>query len=129
MPAILSRFSLLYIKYISRNLDNTEILLYKLFVRYLVIKPACVNAALTRKPVLIRFFSFTGVIPAWLGKTGITGLIFFLSGNVFEVLSKDVSEVGPGGPGSHPIKMLFQIFRLNFSWDMSKMRYFSRAFR
>jgi len=33
MPAILSRLSLFYIKYISRDLDNTEILLYKLFVR------------------------------------------------------------------------------------------------
>jgi len=28
------------------ELENTKILLYKLFVRYLVIKPACVNAAM-----------------------------------------------------------------------------------
>jgi len=32
----------------SRNLDNTKILLYKLFVRYLVVKRACVYAALAR---------------------------------------------------------------------------------
>jgi len=31
---------------------------------------------LTRKPVIIRVFSVTGIIPAWLGKIGITGLIF-----------------------------------------------------
>jgi len=45
MPAILSKFSILFISYISRDLDNTKILLYKLFVRLLVVKPACVNAA------------------------------------------------------------------------------------
>jgi len=46
MPAILSRFSILFINYLSRDLDNTKILLYKLFVRYLFFKqPACVNAA------------------------------------------------------------------------------------
>jgi len=46
MPAILSRLSILFINYISRDLDNIKILLYKLFVRYLVAcKPACVNAA------------------------------------------------------------------------------------
>jgi len=31
--------------YILRDLDNTKIFLYKLFVRYLIVKPACVNAA------------------------------------------------------------------------------------
>jgi len=31
---------------ISCDFDNTKILLYKLFVRYFVVKPACVNAAL-----------------------------------------------------------------------------------
>jgi len=36
MPAILSRFSTLLL----RDLDNTKILLKKLFVRYLVVKPA-----------------------------------------------------------------------------------------
>jgi len=46
MPAILSRLSILFINYISRDLDNTKILLYKLFIRYLVVKPVCVNAAL-----------------------------------------------------------------------------------
>jgi len=30
-------------QYISRDLDNTKILLYKLFVRYLFVKPACGN--------------------------------------------------------------------------------------
>jgi len=49
MPAILSRRSILFINYISRNLDNTKILLYKLFVRYLVVKPACINAAVKFK--------------------------------------------------------------------------------
>jgi len=42
------RLSGLCINYISRDLDNTVILLYKLFVRYLVAKRVCVtvNAAL-----------------------------------------------------------------------------------
>jgi len=44
MPAILSRLSKLFINYISLDVDNTNILLYKLFVRYVVVKPACVNA-------------------------------------------------------------------------------------
>jgi len=34
-----------FINYILRNLENTKILLHKLSVRYLVVKPACVNAA------------------------------------------------------------------------------------
>jgi len=38
MPAILSRLYITFINYISRDLDNTKILLYKLFVRYLVVK-------------------------------------------------------------------------------------------
>jgi len=46
MLAILSRLSILFINYISRDLDKPKILLYKLFFRYLVVKPACVNAAL-----------------------------------------------------------------------------------
>jgi len=46
MPAILSRLSSLFINYLSCDLDNTKILLYKLFVQYLVVKPACINAAL-----------------------------------------------------------------------------------
>jgi len=33
---IFSRFSILFINYISRDLDNTKILLYKLFIRYMV---------------------------------------------------------------------------------------------
>jgi len=44
-PALLSRLFDLFKNYISRDFDNTKILLYKLFVWYLVIKPACVNAA------------------------------------------------------------------------------------
>jgi len=31
---------------------------------------------LTRKPVIIRAFLVTGIIPAWLGKIGTTDLIF-----------------------------------------------------
>jgi len=46
MPAILSRFSILFINYISCDLNSTKILLYKLFVQYLVVKLACVNAEL-----------------------------------------------------------------------------------
>jgi len=46
MLAILSTFSILFINYISRGLDNTKIFLYKLFVLYLIVKPTCVNAAL-----------------------------------------------------------------------------------
>jgi len=45
MPANLSRISILFLNYILSNLDYTSIVLYKLFVRYLVVKPACVNAA------------------------------------------------------------------------------------
>jgi len=33
IPVILSRLSILFINYISRDLDNTKILLYELFVR------------------------------------------------------------------------------------------------
>jgi len=40
-----SRLSILFINLTLRDLDNTKILLYKLFVRCLVVKPACVNAA------------------------------------------------------------------------------------
>jgi len=47
MPAILSRLSIRFKYYILRDLDKSKILLFKLFVRYLVVKPACVNAALT----------------------------------------------------------------------------------
>jgi len=49
-------FQVLKLKFYSYNfkkafyplhkLDKTKVLLYKLFVRYLVVKPACVNAAL-----------------------------------------------------------------------------------
>jgi len=46
MPAILIRLFILFINYILRVFDKAKILLYKLFVRYLVVKLACVNAAL-----------------------------------------------------------------------------------
>jgi len=46
MPAVLSRVFILFTNYISRNFDNPEILLYKLFFWYLIFKPACVNAVL-----------------------------------------------------------------------------------
>jgi len=45
MPAISSRLSILFINYISRDLDNIKLLLYNLLFRYLVVKPACINAA------------------------------------------------------------------------------------
>jgi len=47
---------------------------------------------LTRKPVISRFFSVVlqlermFIIPALLGKTGITGLIFFCKETFFKVL-------------------------------------------
>jgi len=37
--------SILFLNYISRDLYNPKILLYKLLFWYLVVKPACVNAA------------------------------------------------------------------------------------
>jgi len=45
MPAISSRLSMLFINYILLDLDNMKILLYKLSVWYLVVKPACVTVA------------------------------------------------------------------------------------
>jgi len=45
MLAILSRLFILFINYISHDLDNPKILIYKLSFWYLVVKPACVNAA------------------------------------------------------------------------------------
>jgi len=42
MTEILSRFSNFFINYIPRDLDNTKMVLYKLFIRYLVVKPVCV---------------------------------------------------------------------------------------
>jgi len=47
MPAIFSRRSILFINLILCEHDNTK-LLHKLFVRHLVVKPACVNAALAK---------------------------------------------------------------------------------
>jgi len=35
---------------------------------------------------------------------------------------------GSSGPDPPPIEMLFQVFRLNFCWDMPKMHYFSNKF-
>jgi len=46
MLVMLSRLYVLFVNYISRDLDNTKILLYKLFFRYLVVKAACVKSAL-----------------------------------------------------------------------------------
>jgi len=45
MPAIFSRFSIFFINPKLRVFDNIKILLHKLFVRYLVVKPACLNVA------------------------------------------------------------------------------------
>jgi len=58
MPALLSRFSLLFINYISRNLNYTKILLCKLFVRYLVVKPACVNAASYLNKIMVKYYIY-----------------------------------------------------------------------
>jgi len=49
IPAVLSRLSILFINYTLRDLDNTKMLLFKLFVRFLAVKPTCVNAALITK--------------------------------------------------------------------------------
>jgi len=43
MPAISNMFSILFINYISRDLDNSKILSNKLLIRYVVVKPACVT--------------------------------------------------------------------------------------
>jgi len=47
-----SRLSILFINNISRDLDNTKILIYMFFIRYLVIKPACENAVI--KPACVN---------------------------------------------------------------------------
>jgi len=51
---MLSRLFIFFINYISRELDNTKILSWKLSVRYLVVKPACVNS--TKVCVLLEYF-------------------------------------------------------------------------
>jgi len=38
------------------------------------------------------------------------------------------SQAGPGGPHL-PNRNLFQVFKLNFSWDVPKMHYFSNKFK
>jgi len=38
--------SILYTNYTSHEFDNTKLLLYKFSVRYQVVKPVCVNAAI-----------------------------------------------------------------------------------
>jgi len=75
---------------------------------------------LTTKQVIIRFFSATGMT----GQNQHNCPDFFCQEKFFEVLGKGVAK----GLGPHPIKMLFQIFRLNFSWNMYKMYYFSNKF-
>jgi len=60
---------------------------------------------LNRKPVIIRVFSVTGI----------TGLIFSFREYFFKVLSKGVARDGPRGMPLLLIKMLFQIFKINFS--------------
>jgi len=46
MFAILSRLYIIFLNFILHDLNNLKILLYKLFVRNLIVKPVCVNAAL-----------------------------------------------------------------------------------
>jgi len=58
MPAILSRISNLFTNYISRDLDKTKILFYKFFFRYVVVKPAFVNAAIVLFYFDVYFFSW-----------------------------------------------------------------------
>jgi len=53
MPENLSRSFILFVNYISRDLDYTKILLFKLFVRYLVVTPACVNEALVKRLIVV----------------------------------------------------------------------------
>jgi len=61
MPAILNRLSIDFkkLQYILHDLNNTKILLYKLFVQYLVVKPACVNAALDNFLINLKLFVVT----------------------------------------------------------------------
>jgi len=53
MFAILSRLFILFINEVSRDRDNTKMLLNKLFIRYLVVKRACVNAATAMFEVVV----------------------------------------------------------------------------
>jgi len=71
MPAVLSRRSILFIKYILRYLDNMKMLLYKLSVWHLVVKPACVNAALV-KGIMITF-RLTNNLITYLRNSSIIG--------------------------------------------------------
>jgi len=48
MSTFLSRLSILLISYIARDHNNKKILLYKLFVRYRVVKLACVKVVLEK---------------------------------------------------------------------------------
>jgi len=50
MPAILNKLSIFFIYYVSRDLDNSKIVSHELLIRYLVVKPAYVNAALFNFP-------------------------------------------------------------------------------
>jgi len=79
---------------------------------------------LTTKPVIIRLFSVTGMT----GQNRHNWSEFFCQGTFFEVLSKGVDRGWNQKARLPPIEMLFQIFRLNFSGDMSKMHYFSNIF-
>jgi len=44
-PTVRSKLSILFTNKMLSDLDNKKMHLYKLFVRYLIVKPACVNAA------------------------------------------------------------------------------------
>jgi len=57
MPAILSRLSILFVNYISRDPNNTKTLLYKLFIQCLFVKRVCVNAALNSLDSSIKISS------------------------------------------------------------------------
>jgi len=70
----------------------------------------------TRKQVIINFFSVTGMT----GQNQHNWPDFFCQGTFFEVLGKGVARGSGQNVASHVFsdlwfKMLFQIFRLNFS--------------
>jgi len=61
MPAILNRLSVFFMNYILRDLDDTKILLYKLSVRYLVVKlaVALLDSPISRSLIFLWHSYFT----------------------------------------------------------------------
>jgi len=48
-----SKLSILFTNKILRELDKKKLLFYKLSVQYMVVKPACVNAALVKRKNIV----------------------------------------------------------------------------